>query len=74
MNDAGVAMMAKKKSPTAKPLADERVAVVVLKGSTEYRDWLNAVSNDTLIPVAAIVRDALSKWAKGRGHAAPPEI
>ena len=68
-------MMAKKKSrskPPA-PVSDERVAVIVLKGSPEYRDWLGLMSKQTLIPVASIVRDALAKWAKERNFPGPPE-
>lgn len=51
---------------------DTRVAAVVLKGSREYRDWLTGMSRTTLIPVAAIVRDALSKWAADKGFSPPP--
>lgn len=74
MLDTGAAVMAKKKRAKPKaPPAEERVAVVVLKGSPEYRDWLNGISQDSLIPVASIVRDALAKWANQRGYSEPPE-
>jgi hypothetical protein len=74
MLDTGAAVMAKKKRAKPQgPAAEERVAVVVLKGSPDYRDWLNGISQDSLIPVAAIVRDALAKWAKQRGYSEPPE-
>jgi hypothetical protein len=73
MSALGAATMAKKKAKPKEP-TDERVAVIVLKGSPEYREWLNDISRETLIPVASIVRDALAKWAKQRGHEAPPEI
>jgi hypothetical protein len=74
MADPGVAVMAKKKAgkPSGSPSA-ERVAVVVLKGTPEYRDWLNEISKESLIPVASIVRDALSKWAKERGYPKSPQ-
>jgi Meiotically up-regulated gene 113 len=49
-------------------------ASIAIKGSPEYRDWINSVSKDTLIPVASIVRDAVAKWAIGRGYTAPPEL
>jgi hypothetical protein len=74
MTGPGAPVMAKKKAVRPKDQGDDRVAVVVLKGSAEYREWLNGISRETLIPVAAIVRDALAKWAKQRGHAEPPEI
>jgi hypothetical protein len=73
MSGPGAVAMAKKKAKP-KESADERVAVIVLKGSPEYREWLNGISQETLIPVSAIVRDALAKWAKHRGHSDPPEI
>lgn len=76
----GVVAKAKKKKPAgaaskapAGPSGDERVAVIVLKGSPDYRGWLSRISDESLIPVAAIVRDALRKWAKERGFPAPPE-
>lgn len=75
MTGLGLTLVAKKKSPGAsEPTKDERVAVIVLKGSLEYREWLNSISKDSLIPVASIVRDALAKWAVQRGYDGPPEL
>lgn len=75
MPDLGTMLMAKRKAPETKDAPkDDRVAVVVLKGSHEYRDWLNAISKDTLIPVASIVRDAVAKWAVQRGYPSPPDL
>jgi hypothetical protein len=75
MAGSGPIMMAKKKAPEPKEASkDERVAVIVLKGSHEYREWLNSMSKDTLIPVASIVRDAVAKWATQRGYSSPPEL
>src|SRR4051794_14645168 len=51
--------MAKKKTGKAAVSQDERVAVVVLKGTPEYREWLTGISRKSLIPAASIVRDAL---------------
>jgi hypothetical protein len=75
MAGVGTMQMAKKKALVAKEAGkDERVAVIVLKGSHEYREWLNSMSKDSLIPVASIVRDAVAKWATQRGYATPPEL
>lgn len=49
-----------------------REIVIVLKDSAEYRDWFAGLSAATLIPGAAIVRDALARWAAERGLSAPP--
>lgn len=70
--------MAKKRAEKKPRTADERVAVIVLKGSPEYREWLAGVSRQTLIPIASIVRDALKKWAaaeaKLEGYPGPPDV
>jgi hypothetical protein len=52
----------------------ERFSVLNLKGSAEYRDWLGTLSEESLIPIAVIVRDALAKWAKERGYPSPPKV
>jgi hypothetical protein len=73
-SEAGL-MARKRTEPKASaPAADERVAVVVLKGTPEYREWLSGVSRDTLIPIASIVRDAVAKWAVAKGYSAPPDM
>lgn len=70
--------MAKKKPvPVAAPepepdASGRRVTVINLKGSPELRDWLSGVSDETLIPAAAITRAALRLWAEKNGHPAPP--
>jgi len=68
--------MAKKSAkPPEKPSSEVvRLSVLNLKGSPEYRDWLSSLSEQSLIPTATIVRDALAKWAKDRGYAAPPKV
>jgi hypothetical protein len=72
MDDGGVAVMARPKRKTDDTPDDLRVAAVVLKDTPEYRDWLTGLSEETLIPVATIVRDALAKWAADRGLEGPP--
>src|SRR4051794_28222458 len=63
--------MARPKQKADGTFEDRRVAAVVLKDTTEYRDWLTSLSEQTLIPVATIVRDALAKWAADRGLPGP---
>ena len=71
----GASVMARKKPDKPAPApSDDRVAVIVLKGTPEYREWLSIISKDSLIPVASIVRDALAKWAVSRGYGPPPEM
>jgi hypothetical protein len=52
---------------------DERVAVIVLKDTLDYRDWLDEVAEATRLPATTIVRDALHAWAIGRGLRPPPD-
>ncbi len=79
MSESRVATVAKKKPAKRANRAadaeggDERVAVMVLKGSPEYREWLQEVLRDSLIPIASIVRDAISKWPKDRGDQTAPK-
>jgi Meiotically Up-regulated Gene 113 (MUG113) protein len=55
-------------------MGGHRISVYNLKGSPEYRDWLNGLSAASLITTSAIIRDALAKWAKERGCPPPPEL
>ena len=68
--------MAKQKTPTVPPVSPgvERLSVLNLKGSPAYRDWLASLSEASLIPVTNIVRDALERWAEGRGYPKPPKV
>lgn len=61
--------MGRKRNPV-KP--DERVSVMLLRDTAEYRSWVDGLSKATLIPVTTIVRDALAQWAETRGLPAPP--
>lgn len=78
MNASGVSTMARPKKNAPKPStsasADDRQAVIVLKGSPAYVEWLDAIHKSTHIPKTSIVRLALAQWAKANGHPAPPEI
>lgn len=53
---------------------DERVAVIHLKGTQAYAEWLDDVHKTTHIPKATIIRLAVAEWATRNGHKAPPEL
>src|SRR5215210_7860413 len=72
VDDGGGVRMARPKRKADDTFDDRRVAAVVLKDTPEYRDWLPGLSEQTLIPVATIVRDALARWAADRGLPGPP--
>ncbi len=67
--EATTTPMARKK-PRRK--TNDRVAIIVLKDSYEYRHWFMGLTEATLIPASVIVRDALAKWAAERGLPPPP--
>jgi hypothetical protein len=62
----------KRREKTPPKVSDDRVVVIVLKDSPEYREWVAKLTEATLIPTATIVRDALAKWAADRGLPTPP--
>jgi hypothetical protein len=69
----GADLMPPKKKKPPEPAPDERVAVIQLKGSAEYAQWLEDVHRKTRIPKAAIFRLAIEEWAAKNGHPLPPE-
>jgi hypothetical protein len=68
------AAMAKKtgRPPSPEPL--ERVTVINLKGTAEFRAWLDAFSEETHIPAASLVRLGLGALAKEHKRPAPPKM
>jgi hypothetical protein len=73
----GVELMARAKQRAGKPVpkpADDRVAIIHLRGTPGYAEWLAAVHRRTHIPKATIVRLALAEWAGRHGHPTPPEF
>lgn len=62
---------------TGRPKLDggraNRGAIVGLKGSAAYGEWLDGLSEETSITKATIVRLALRMWAESRGLPSPPK-
>jgi len=69
-------MAPRPKRGSAKPQkpSDERVAVIHLKGTAAYAEWLDALHRKTHIPKAALFRLAMAEWAVRSGHEPPPEF
>ncbi len=61
--------MGRKRKPAR---IDDRVTVMALKDTVEYRSWVDGLSAATLIPAATIVRSAIAAWAAERGLPPPP--
>lgn len=52
---------------------EQRALLVVLKGSSAYRDWLNGFAKASRMPLSVLIDVALAKMAKDEGYEAPPE-
>lgn len=63
-----------KKKPQKPVAGGDRVAIINLKGSEEYAEWLDRLYRKTHIAKATIVRLALEEYAKNHQHEPPPEI
>ncbi len=53
---------------------DARVAIIHLKGTAEYADWLEDFYRKTLLPKTTLVREGLKAIAKIHGFKKPPEL
>ena len=58
------------KSQKSKP----SVAILTLKGSPEYKQWIAELSAKTHIATTVLYRLAIAEWAERNGHPKPPEI
>jgi hypothetical protein len=77
----GVDLMPPKKSSKSQPQpqpqpqpSEERTAIIHLKGTVAYSEWLDRLNRKTHIPKAALVRLAIAEWAARHGHEPPPEF
>jgi hypothetical protein len=66
-----VATMAKKKAapkkPEPEPEPGPRRAVFQMKGTDEWKGWLNRLAKHLRMPTSSIVDNALVEYAKARG-------
>lgn len=53
---------------------EPRVAIIHLKGSPTYAEWLDEAHKKTHIAKATIFRVAVAEWAERNGLSKPPEI
>ena len=67
--------MPTKRSEVAAPATagDERVSIILYKGSRAYRDWLRAASKSKRMPATVVLDVALAEWASRNGLPEPPE-
>jgi hypothetical protein len=67
-----VATMAKKKSakPKQAPEPGSRRVVFQMKGTEEWKEWLDGLSKRLRMPSSAVVDNALVMYAKAQGYEA----
>jgi hypothetical protein len=58
----------------ARTTSQQRVVVLVLRGSREYRESVSRISRSTDIPTTRLFRKALAEWAASRGFPRLPSI
>lgn len=65
-----VSVMAKKKTPRTKtPEPGPRRAVLQMKGTEEWKEWLDDLARHLRMPTSAVVDNALVMYAKAQGFA-----
>ena len=55
-------------------MPDGRMAIIHLKGSPAYSEFVEAINRKTHIPKAAMFRLAFAAWCDQNGHGIPPEL
>ena len=70
---AGGLMMAEPKRGRGRPKGEGRMpTALAVKGSAEWRDWVNALASHCRIDAAKLVDLALTSYAEEAGFKLPP--
>jgi hypothetical protein len=64
----------KKGDKKAERMPDERVAIIHLKGTAAYAQWLEELFQKSHVAKATLVRLGLEEIAKRYKHRPPPEL
>ncbi len=69
----GTLEVAKKKamSKAAEPPPDPRQIVISIKGTAEFRDWLNELADRERVTSVAVIERALVEYAANHGFTKP---
>jgi hypothetical protein len=57
---------------SAKATSKDRVAVIMLKGRPEYRDWINELAEQARMPASVLIDHALAEKAERLRFRPPP--
>jgi hypothetical protein len=72
--DDGAATMARPRKKAEPRPTDGRAAIVQIKGTTAYADWLERFHQETHIPKTTLFRLGIALLAKQHGFEEPPEM
>jgi hypothetical protein len=64
----GPATMAKKKTARSKPAADRKSIAVTIKGSPEWKEWIDGLAEHCRLDVAKVIDLAVVEYAKAEGY------
>ena len=68
---SGVAVAKKKSKPAPPPEPDPRPIVISIKGSAEFRDWLNELADHERVTSVAVIERAVVEYAANHGFTKP---
>jgi hypothetical protein len=66
--DMGPAMMAKKKAEGSSPASDRKTIAVTIKGSPEWKEWIEGLAEHCRLDVAKVIDLAVVDFAKSEGY------
>jgi hypothetical protein len=66
---SGTAVMAKKKAAASGRVQARRKVVLQMKGTEEWKGWLDGLSRRLRMPASSVVDNALVMYAKAQGYA-----
>ena len=76
VDNGGVATMARPKKQASKPAPAEvpspRGMILSVRGTPEWRDWLNRLAEHNRVKVADAIDHAVVAWARQTGFTEPP--
>ena len=58
--------------PDVQPEKDNRVTVLNLKGTREYKQWLDELSEFSHMPTSTLFDVSIADWAKRQGFSKTP--
>ena len=64
----GLGSMAKKKTTRPKPASDRKTIAVTIKGSPDWKEWIDGLAEYCRLDVAKVIDRAVVDYAKAEGY------